>query len=269
MKLALPVASELSAPNVWPAEAIWQAVAPGLAGFTVEILPSIDSTNTELMRRARAGLVDPVLLVAQLQTAGRGRLGRQWLGAAGSAQALTFSLGLPLRVADWSGLSLAVGLSLVHSLHPALRLKWPNDLYLDGRKLGGILIETLSVANLRYVVIGVGLNIGPRDAAGLSTPAAWLRELAPEVDSAQALLRVVPPLVSAILAFAQHGFAPLRSAYLQRDALAGAEVQLSDGTCGRAAGVDERGALLVQTCAGLRRVDSAEVSVRPVPASSA
>ncbi|MDO9167347.1 MAG: hypothetical protein Q7U13_14695, partial [Rhodoferax sp.] len=62
----------------WPAEAIWEAVAPALPGFTVEILPQIDSTNTELMRRARAGRLEPVLLVAEQQTAGRGRLGRQW-----------------------------------------------------------------------------------------------------------------------------------------------------------------------------------------------
>ena len=62
----------------WPAEAIWEAVAPLLPGFSVEVLPEIDSTNTELMRRARAGQVDPVLLVAERQTAGRGRLGRDW-----------------------------------------------------------------------------------------------------------------------------------------------------------------------------------------------
>ncbi|MFZ2394440.1 MAG: biotin--[acetyl-CoA-carboxylase] ligase, partial [Rhodoferax sp.] len=65
-------------PMRWPAEAIRQAVAPGLPGFTVEILPQVDSTNSELMRRARAGRPDPVLLVAEQQSAGRGRMGRQW-----------------------------------------------------------------------------------------------------------------------------------------------------------------------------------------------
>lgn len=82
-------------------------MAPVLPGFTVEVLPSIDSTNTQLMRRARAGLAEPTLLVAELQTAGRGRLGRPWRGAVGDA--LMFSLGMPLAPADWSGLSLAVG----------------------------------------------------------------------------------------------------------------------------------------------------------------
>ena len=68
----------MTAPLRWPLEAVWEAVAPLLPGFTAEMLPSVDSTNTELMRRARAGRCDPVLLVAEQQTAGRGRLGRAW-----------------------------------------------------------------------------------------------------------------------------------------------------------------------------------------------
>ncbi|MDI1245229.1 MAG: biotin--[acetyl-CoA-carboxylase] ligase, partial [Rhodoferax sp.] len=91
----------------WPAEAIWEAVAPALPGFTVEVLPELDSTNSELMRRARAGRPDPVLLVAEQQIAGRGRMGRQWhSGTVRGSQtpaALTFSLGLNLAPADWSG----------------------------------------------------------------------------------------------------------------------------------------------------------------------
>ena len=92
-------------PIRWPAEAVWEAVAPLLPGFTVEVLPSIDSTNTELMRRARAGQCEPTLLVAEQQTAGRGRLGRVWQSDAGAS--LMMSLGLPLAPADWSGLSWA------------------------------------------------------------------------------------------------------------------------------------------------------------------
>ena len=163
----------------WPAEAIWEAVAPLLPGFTVEVLRELDSTNSELMRRARAGRTEPVLLVAEQQTAGRGRMGRDWQSAAGAS--LTFSLGLPLAPADWSGLSLAVGTSVAESLNPAVRLKWPNDLWLDDRKLGGILIETASFgeggAGRRQAVIGIGLNIAPRPADGLSTPPAAVREL--------------------------------------------------------------------------------------------
>ena len=250
----------------WPAEALWEALAPVLPGFTVEILPEIDSSNSELMRRARAGQTDPVLLVAEKQTAGRGRLGRAWQSAPG--ESLTFSLALPLAPADWSGLSLAVGVSLAESLHPAVRLKWPNDLWVGERKLGGVLIETASFGDAggrRQAVIGVGINIAPRTAEGLSTPPAAVRELLPEADAPAVLERVVPALVRDVLGFAQTGFAAFRARFDARDALRDREVVLSDGTAGTAHGVGEDGSLLVHTAAGLRAVGSSEVSVRPAP----
>ena len=276
----------LTAPIRWPAEAIRQAVAPALPGFTVEVLPQIDSSNTELMRRFRAAgpvAAKPVLLVAEQQSAGRGRMGRSWQSQAGDS--LTFSLGLPLQPADWSGLSLAVGISLAESLepdpggHPRIRLKWPNDLWLrDGqgeRKLAGILVETASWGGLRYVVIGVGLNVRPLSAALASQPVgqaaplaplapASLQELLPGVDVAQALQLVAAPLVQAILAFGLFGFTPFQARFSARDALAGRAVQLSDGTGGVAHGVGENGALLVHTAAGMKEIISSEVSARPL-----
>lgn len=259
----------------WPAEAIWEAVSPLLPTFSIEVLPQIDSTNSELMRRARAGQLDPVLLVAERQTAGRGRLGRQWVSAddttsKGELSCLTFSLGLPLSPADWSGLSLAVGLAVVESLHPDLRLKWPNDVWLQERKLAGILIETVSVGEQRYAVVGVGINIllPHAHAQDLRTPAAALCEVLPEVDAAGALGLVAAPLVRAILCFEAEGFAPLRTAFHARDLLYGRELVCSDGATGMARGVDASGALLLHTENGLKKISSAEVSVRPVPASS-
>ena len=253
--------------TLFPAEAIWEAVFPSLPGFTVEVLPQIDSTNTELMRRAKAGQLDPVLLVAERQTAGRGRLGRQWhspSAGGGVIQALTFSLGLPLAPANWSGLSLAVGVSVAQSLHPGLRLKWPNDIWLNERKLGGILIETGSFGDLRYVVIGIGINIAPRDATGLSTPPAWLQEVHPAMDAGLALLNIAAPLVRAVQMFEAQGFAPFQARFNALDLLAGRAVICSDGTQGLAHGADATGALRVQTDAGLRTITSAEVSVRPL-----
>ena len=251
----------------WPAETIWEAVAPLLPGFTVEVLRELDSTNSELMRRARAGRTEPVLLVAEQQTAGRGRMGRDWQSAAGAS--LTFSLGLPLAPADWSGLSLAVGTSVAESLNPAVRLKWPNDLWLQDRKLGGILIETASHgqggSGARHAVIGIGINIAPRDGTGLATAPAALRELLPEVEAGEVLERLALPLVRDVLQFARTGFGPFRERFQARDALRGRPVVLSDGTSGTAQGVDEGGALLVHTAAGLQAVSSSEVSVRPAP----
>jgi BirA family biotin operon repressor/biotin-[acetyl-CoA-carboxylase] ligase len=252
----------------WPAEAIWEAVVPLLEGFTVEVLPQIDSTNTELMRRAKAGQLEPILLVAEQQTAGRGRLGRQWHSEAtdeGVPPALTFSVGLPLAPVSWSGLSLAVGVSIAQSLHPDLCLKWPNDVWLADRKLGGILIETASFGDVRYVVVGVGLNIAPRAATGLSTPPAWLQEVQPGMDAPMALQRVAQPLVQTLQRFEAHGFAPFQNRFNALDVLAHRPVALSDGTSGTALGVDDAGALLVHTAAGLKKITSSEVSVRPAP----
>jgi BirA family transcriptional regulator, biotin operon repressor / biotin---[acetyl-CoA-carboxylase] ligase len=249
---------------LWPAQAIREAIEPSLPGFTVEILPEIDSTSSELMRRARTGPMEPVLLVAQRQSAGRGRLGRDWASADGAS--LTFSLGMALAPADWSGLSLAVGVSLAESLHPAIRLKWPNDLWLQDRKLGGILIETASFGEpqaRRYAVIGIGINIARPTAAGLSTAPAWLQELLSQTDAGQALLRVAPALVQAVKAFETMGFAAFQARFDARDALRDRAVTLSDGTAGTAHGTSESGALLVHTAGGMQIVNSAEVSVRP------
>ncbi len=277
-------------PIRWPAEAVWEAVAPLLPGFTVEVLPSIDSTNTELMRRARAGQCEPTLLVAEQQTAGRGRLGRVWQSDAGAS--LMMSLGLPLAPADWSGLSLAVGVSVAESLQPVLPalgdghaarigLKWPNDLWLDGaageRKLGGILVETASFVAprapaatrapaARYVVVGIGINVLPRSPEGLSMPPGSLQDVEPGLDAPTALLRIAAPLVAMLQSFEGYGFAPMQARFAARDVLQGRAVTLSDGQAGTAHGVAEDGALLVHTAQGMQAITSAEISVRPAAA---
>ncbi len=281
-------------PVRWPAEDIWLAVEPLLPGFTVEVLPSIDSTSTELMRRARAGRAEPTLLVAEAQTAGRGRMGRPWQSQAegteaertGALPSLMFSLGLPLAPADWSGLSLAVGVSVAESLQPVLPapggaaprigLKWPNDLWLDGdRKLGGILVETASFVapqaagtagtgpGVRYVVVGIGINLLPRPGDGMNTPPASLSEVDPALDAPAALARIAAPLVATLQAFERHGFAPVQPRFARRDVLAGRNVTLSDGQAGSARGVAADGALQVKTPGGLQAVTSSEISVRP------
>jgi BirA family biotin operon repressor/biotin-[acetyl-CoA-carboxylase] ligase len=265
----------------WPTQQIERIIAPHLPDFHVEVLTQIDSSNSELMRRARNGQMEPVLLVAEQQTAGRGRMGRQWfsgeatsVGATAAApgrpkqgsttSSLTFSLGLPLSPHDWSGLSLLVGLSIVGSLHADLRLKWPNDVWLNGRKMAGILIETTSVGSSRYAVVGIGINITEREGAGLANAPAWLQELLPGIDPPVTLLRIAAPLVQAIKAFEQQGFAPFQARFNERDALYGLDVALSEGSTGVARGVNSIGALQLQTARGLSSITSSEVSVRPL-----
>ncbi len=247
----------------WPCETWTRDLSLALPGIQVQVLPEVDSSNSELMRRARAGDLRPQLLVALTQTAGRGRMGRSWLSSPGDA--LTFSLGLPLHLNDWSGLSLAVGVSVTQSLHPEIQLKWPNDLWWQQRKLAGILVETANVGPQRYAVIGIGINLKARDARHLSTSPAWLQEALPGIEGPQTLGRVLLPLVQTLLQFEREGFAAFREGFNARDGLRERAVTLSDGTHGTARGVNECGALLVHTAAGVQAITSSEVSVRPLP----
>ena len=257
----------------WPVAALQRELEPLLAGLGVEVMAEVDSTNSELMRRIRQGQHAPVLLVAERQSAGRGRQGRTWLshtdthGEAHPQASLTFSLGLALQGSDLSGLSLAVGLALAEALHPDIGLKWPNDLWWEGQKLGGILIETANQGPQRFAVIGVGLNLIQPPGSGLRNPAAGLQHLLPGLDAATLLARVALPLARALVDFEASGFAPLQAAFTSRDILRGKALVCGDGRSGTGAGVDTRGALLLHTAWGLETVLSDEVSVRPLPHS--
>ena len=234
----------------------------------IEFVTSIDSTNSELMRRAAAKNYSTVCLVATEQTAGRGRLGRAWLS---DKDSLMMSIGLPLAPKDWSGLSLAVGVSIAESLHPSIQIKWPNDLWVNGQKLAGILIETVAIKDAppseRYAVIGIGINL-EAPAAALAQAAldakaspVGLRELIPHITSETALEHLLQPLMDTLKHFEQYGWKPYAAGFAKRDALHGLSINLSSGITGKYAGINDVGALILQTDAGLQNVISHEVSV--------
>ena len=128
----------------------------------VEVVQETGSTNTDLMQRL-ATLQRPVLLVAERQTAGRGRAGRSWLSVPGGV--LTFSLAwkLPQSGAQLMGLPLVIGLAVAETLKALavpVGLKWPNDIWRDGKKMGGILVESAPAAGGgTWIVGGIGLNL--------------------------------------------------------------------------------------------------------------
>ncbi|MFM8822061.1 MAG: biotin--[acetyl-CoA-carboxylase] ligase, partial [Limnohabitans sp.] len=174
------------------------------------------------------------------------------------------SLGLPYQPQSWSGLSLAVGLSLAESLGPEIQLKWPNDLWRQHRKLGGILIEAASQGGKSYAVIGIGLNIQIPPTQDLRTPATAIAEFWQEATAPTVLERIIQPLLKALKGFETQGFAPLQQRFNARDALRGLNVQSSDALEGLCEGVDSQGALQLLTRHGLQTIHSSEVSVRPL-----
>lgn len=256
------------------AQAIGRGLGAAGAHFTLEIRDSVDSTNSRLIERAAAGAASGMVLVAELQTGGRGRLGRAW--HAGLGEALTFSLlwRFARGAGALSGLPLAVGIALARAIEAAgaasVALKWPNDLLWRGRKLGGILIELAGDAmGPTAAVIGVGINVrlSPATRARIGQPAADLEEACGAAPDRNRLAALALRELGIVLdAFAREGFAPLRDEWQRRHSHQGRRVTLilPDGSrqAGRAAGVAEDGSLLLETRSGVKRYHSGEISLR-------
>lgn len=271
---------------------------PIAAGF-IEIVDETGSTNTDLMQRMKAlprehaasGV--QAVRVAYLQTAGRGRQGRQWHTSPGHA--LTFSLAcvLPRPLSGLAGLSLAVGVALVERLRALaadahrITLKWPNDVLLDGGKLAGILVETAwSTPQATAAVIGIGLNLYRDEAliaaladsaaavpaAVRATPPAALSGLVSPVEPSETLAAVLTGLADMLERFGADGFAPFCEPWCNYHAYAGREVVLLEQggelARGTALGVDTRGQLQLSTPQGLRTVATGDVSLRLAPAAT-
>jgi len=271
----------------WGIQPLWEVLNPLLPGLSIEVLDRVASTNTELVDRlrqashdargrgrgARADDLRPSLLVAVQQTQGRGRLGRAWLSSPDAS--LTFSLSLAISRSDWSGLSLAIGVALAQALDPSgehIGLKWPNDLWLRepgpaglasaGRKLGGVLIEAMTLGDNRVAVIGIGLNVLP---VHLSEPVASISEFDTTASAPTVLARIMPSLARGLQAFERDGFAGVAAAYASRDLLKGRSITTTDPHCprGLATGIDPDGALLLTVEGRSHRIVSGEISVRP------
>ena len=236
----------------------------------IEIVASTGSTNADLLARA-ATLQGPTLLLAEHQSAGRGRAGRSWLSAPGSS--LTFSLawhfdGGPARLA---GLPLAVGVALADALGALgvqVQLKWPNDILKDGAKLAGVLIETQAApGGGLWAVIGIGLNLVMPDdiEAQIGRPVAsapWLARM----ERGALLAALADALAAALGKFGAQGFAPFCAPWNRLHAYHGQVVDIIDGGAvlhsGVAAGVDDSARLLLDTGEGRIAIAAGDVSLR-------
>lgn len=244
--------------------------------FNVDAVVEIGSTNDELSRRVVARLAaSGSVLVADRQTAGRGRQGRTW--SADPVRSLTFSVywrfsRSPMAM---SGLSLAVGLGVLQGLQglgaQSLGLKWPNDLLCQQAeawgKLGGVLIELSPGRHGVDAIIGIGLNLLPVAVDGVQT--ACLQEALPSdsaPDRAAVLAAVLKSLRSILAGFDQSGFAPYRAAWESAHVWQNQVVRVTQSGetlhSGRCVGVDEAGVLWLETPTGRCPVQVGDVSLR-------
>jgi BirA family biotin operon repressor/biotin-[acetyl-CoA-carboxylase] ligase len=260
------------------------AAAGSALPASTEVFFELGSTNEYLYAAPSPAAGTPRLVFAELQTAGRGRRGRQWLAPFGSG--VTFSIGWTFAEmpSDLGALGLALGVVTVQALRglgaAGVQLKWPNDVVHVHRKLGGLLLQMRSEAGgPAYVVAGLGLNLRMPDEARetLARTAA-----VPVTDFASACAGETParPQVAALVAaamlsgfarFERHGFAPFASDWAALDSLRDEPVTVlrHDGPFeGIARGADAEGALLVETPAGFERVHAGDVSVRRAKAGT-
>ena len=246
--------------------------APALAWLrSLRIMACIGSTNTELMRLAAIGPIDGTVLLAEVQTAGRGRRGRSWASPFG--RNLAMSLGIRIRrpLAEVGAVSLATGLAVAQTLAVAgvrdVAVKWPNDVLATGRKLCGILIELPNATAPPEVVIGIGVNVGGLDAVtqAVDQEVADVCEHVPEASRNALASMLIDAVLDACRRFEADGFVPLQPAYDALHRFHGKHVRLIAGAetfAGVVAGVDANGALRLRGPDGERTFSGGEVSLR-------
>ncbi|MCF8198246.1 MAG: biotin--[acetyl-CoA-carboxylase] ligase [Sulfuritalea sp.] len=261
-------------PEVSAATASIASIAAGLGTaarrFDIDIVPICDSTNAVLLDRAEAGAPSGTVLIAEEQTAGRGRRGRNWLASRGDS--LTFSL--LWRFAPGTapaGLSLAVGVAVARALEKVgvgdTALKWPNDMLKGGRKLGGILVELVPGAP-HAAVIGIGINLSlPEGMSEELRNASAALDQAETLDQSALYAALLGELLVTLEIFATEGFVAVRPEWLARHVMQNTRVKLAsdfgpamEGIC---RGVDSDGALLLEIEGHVERILSGEVSLRP------
>ncbi|WP_432723961.1 biotin--[acetyl-CoA-carboxylase] ligase [Jeongeupia wiesaeckerbachi] len=257
---------KLSTPIAWLDRAQVLAALPEGSRIDVNIVQRTDSTN----RRLLAAPAHASALVAEWQDGGRGRLGRRWLAQLGGS--LMFSLAWRFEggTASLSGLSLAVGAIVAEALRDAgvsgVKLKWPNDLLLDGAKVGGILIEIAGDAmGPTDAVIGIGLNL-VAPAAVTDQACAGLAEHGPVPERNALLALLLAALERGLGEFTRSGFAPFKPRWESFSAWHGQQVELvaPDGSrrSGTLAGLADDGSLRLSTANGELLVHTGDLSLR-------
>ncbi len=248
--------------------------APRLS--TLELLFEVDSTNTRLLARAPPPPGEADVCISELQHAGRGRRGRRWIAPFGGSIAMSLSWSFRDAVRDLPALSLVVGVAVARALTRigahGIGLKWPNDIWLDDHKIGGVLIELRAEGGgPAFVVIGIGINVAlpagtRREIEATGVRAAAVADACTTRPSRNQIAgTVLDELLAMLVLFEREGFAAFWPSWTALDALRGRSAVVSCGErriAGRARGVDRDGALQFEAAGAMQKFVSGEVSLR-------
>lgn len=247
------------------------ALSASLPGVSIELHWQIDSTQTRAHALAAHAGRGPELILAESQSAGRGRQGRSWHSPLGASIYFTLCWRSARPAAAQAGLALVVGLSLRRALQAFgldLKLKWPNDLWLAGRKLGGVLIDLLARPEGCRCVIGVGINQRMPPTADRAIDQQWTdlaSALSPLPDRTLLAIALVRTLLGDLERFDRLGFAAFHTEWAAADALLGQSVTLRDGAqfvSGQVVGVDELGRLLLENDGAVHAVVAGDIHLQ-------
>jgi len=261
---ALDPAADVIAPTL-----IQERLVPPLAG-PLEWHASIGSTNEAVAAAARAGAAEGLAVVAERQSAGRGRRGRRWLAAPGQALLTSVLLRPAVPPVDAATLPLLMAVAAAEAVGPSARIAWPNDILLGGRKVAGVLIETSGDhERLAWAVAGVGINVhAAPDLRDARWPPGSLADDGPAPGRGDLLVDLLGALGRRYEVWRRDGPADVLAAFGARDALLGGRVVLGTDegeVAGLACGVDDLGRLLVEV-GGVRQALAAGEVVGVGPA---
>lgn len=257
-------------------DSVLAAIGEQRAWFKLELHDTLESTNSYLMKQAAAGAAHATCVATSLQTHGKGRRGRSW--QAGLGASLTFSLlwRFQTGASALSGLSLAVGVALIRTLHAlgvtGAELKWPNDVLYQYQKLAGILIELqgdMEGPSAAVIGIGINLRLSEHVRRHIDQAAIDLHSITSQpVNPSELLGNLLRHLADVLSEFEQHGFEQLREEWVRHHAYQGQPVRLilpdSREIHGVASGIAADGVLLVETPMGIQRFSAGEITLRPM-----
>ena len=256
-----------------PMQLLNQELLQSLVTAPLELIPVIDSTNQHLLDRINV-LESGSVCLAEYQSKGRGRRGREWVSPFGCNLYLSMYWRLEAGMAGAMGLSLVVGVAIVEALEKlgiaGIKLKWPNDLYHHDKKLAGILVEMSGQAgSAAHLVIGMGMNLAmPSNTQGITQPWACLSDVAEQaVDRNQLAATLINTLQDALTDYEMTGMHGFVERWNRVDNYLGREIRLIMGNrevIGVSRGINEQGAVLIETSNGLETYIGGEISLRGI-----